>query len=31
VDVTVDLDRKPIPTAMAVAPDSVWLLSTTGR
>ena len=26
VDVTVHLDRKPIPTAMAVAPDSVWVL-----
>jgi hypothetical protein len=31
VDVTVHLDRKPIPTAMAVAPDSVWVLTTTGR
>ena len=30
VDVTVRLDRKPIPTAMAVAPNSVWVLTYDG-
>lgn len=27
---TVHLDRKPIPIAMAVAPDSVWVLTYDG-
>jgi hypothetical protein len=30
VDVTVHLDRKPIPTAMAVTPGSVWVLTYDG-
>jgi hypothetical protein len=30
VDVTVHLDRKPIPTAIAVAPESVWVLAYDG-
>ncbi|MDP9301369.1 MAG: hypothetical protein M3P43_10820 [Actinomycetota bacterium] len=30
VDVTVHLDRKPIPTAMTVAPSSVWVLTYDG-
>jgi streptogramin lyase len=30
VDVTVHLDRKPIPIAMAVAPGSVWVLTYDG-
>jgi hypothetical protein len=30
VDVTDHLDRKPIPTAIAVAPNSVWVLTYDG-
>jgi hypothetical protein len=30
VDVTVHLNRKPVPTAIAVAPDSIWVLTYDG-